>query len=874
MRNRTNVSTLRYNAAILTMVLLAGGCSVPKVAVKPVAVVRSTAGNAHNLRILTDSTPDWSSRENFVASTLAGWSTDHEKALALFRWSYLSRRVGGYVVEDSRAVHDPILFFNSYGITQCGPISAINMSLYEAAGYESRCVDLNLHVVAEVMYGGKWHMFDHDFCNYFLDAKGEVAGALELFEGRERRLGAYYLYDNCPTASAPGGRVYMGPSSATLASVASDWYKVCHPRQGFTGGQAGHRYVLGIRPNESYVRYWQPTGRGSLYSRPLNNKLSADPATADGSLLMNSRANGQWNWKPDLSDTSVLFASENVLCTPDGLRVENPAAQGKATFHIPAANVITSVRIRARSSGKVLFTISGNGGVSWTPVKLESKDGVLEGIAEEAVAGRVSCLIKAVFSGHDGLDDLEILTTTQINQRTLPALRLGRNNVVAASDENLEYVILAPRLTAEQHTGESYRASGWLSVTKPGWTDASIQATNEEAELVLLAETPRDIKHLRLKCTAKLPNPAGALTMDASYDNGRTWRELGVFSFKGVPYDIRQSVDTTNIPAGTRKALLRYRAAPAGNGLVSVVAEAGYESARARGAYDVTYTWEEFNGAWVKRSHTQRITDAFSSYTINVGGRRPPRMTSVEVSAAGKRKTGYSDGIDEAVAANRPGVILKYGNKISTGAKYTVSRGASVAFPDVDSKLLTDGVVGLASYWGLDNINFTGKKNEKRVGELAAWESGDDVVVTLDLGQLRKVGGARICAVQPNTKVLYPEKMLVEVSADGKTFSSAGEVSWEECFFPSADFLHWEGFDSPLYDHLPACGIMDFKFPVILKEPVDARHVRFRLKPRVDSYAGIALWELEVYDSITANPWSDRIVLPKPAAEGTKTSAR
>jgi len=111
-------------------------------------------GGAFNLRIVSDSVPDWSSRENFVKSALSGWQTDEEKALAQFRWMHRCRRVGSFAPEDSRPVLDPILFFNSYGITYCSMISTMNCSLWEARSRPGRCMDLPGHVVSEVFYDG------------------------------------------------------------------------------------------------------------------------------------------------------------------------------------------------------------------------------------------------------------------------------------------------------------------------------------------------------------------------------------------------------------------------------------------------------------------------------------------------------------------------------------------------------------------------------------------------------------------------------------------------------------------------------------------------------------------------------------------------
>lgn len=833
-------------------------------------------GGAFNLRVISDSVPDWSSRENFVYSALSGWRTDHEKALAQFRWSYRCRRVGSFVEEDSRPVVDPILFFNSYGITFCNMISEINCALWEARGLPSRCVTLPGHCVAEVYYDNAWHLFDNDFCNYFLNEAGAVASAEELTNSRihgnvqDLRPGEFYVFDHCPTASFPRGRIFMGPSSWSVPEIARDWYPGrdgVRPRNGFICSHAGHRFVLGLRPNESYTRHWRPLGTGLPYARLFRD--GKDPAADGGSPLRNCRSNGEWVWQPDLADSSVPFASENVEHTRAGLKARDPAEPASAVFRVMAANVVTSARLEAEYAGNPGLAVSGNGGHSWEPVGLISHQaGAGRAALDAPVAGRLEYLVKVDLGKGAALKTLRLDTITQVNPRVLPALRLGRNEIVAVSDRHLEYLTLNPRLTNGQHLKEVYKADGWQALDRPAEYEPSLRAP-VKAELVLRAAAPRDIRHVRLCSTLHVRQSETEIIGSVSFDGGKTWLELGRQGYTGAPYDHRVAWETREAPAGTREALLRLCSTELGNGVVNVFAEVGYDPASGLMPYDLTYSWSEWrDGQWLERRHIERVKDADHRYAINVGGERPPKMNWLRLSPAGEGKDGtpgYSDGRDVGDNAARPAYSLTYGRKLSEGCTYELSRPASAALPDTGGKLLTDGYVGLASFWGLSGIELAGKKNEKRVGELAVWEPGGELAVTIDLGKVEKVGGARVCAVQPNAKVLFPARMAVEVSADGRTFASAGEAAWEECFFPPADFPVWEGTDSPIYAELPAGGILDHKFPILFRKQAQARYVRFRLSSPTDPKAGIGLWELEVYDRIEKLPWDEHLLLPKAA---------
>jgi hypothetical protein len=839
-------------------------------------------GGAFNLRIVSDSVPDWSSRENFVRSVLSGWTTDQEKAVAQFRWSYRCRRVGSPVREQGRTVLDPILFFNSYGVTFCSTISSMNCSLWEAWGRPGRLISLDNHVVAEVHYDGAWHVFDNDFCNYFLNEKGAVASSAELVASRvhgnvaDLKPGEFYIFDHCPVAVTPRARINDGPSSKFLTEIA-EWYPdtgIVRPRADFNGAHAGHRYVLGLRPNEAYTRHWRPLGTGDAYARLMKN--GKDPSEEGGQLLRNSRSNGEWAWKPDLSDPAVLFASENAECGREGLTAKDPAKPASAVLRVAAANVITSAELTAETRGEIAFWASGNGGLGWERVALKGEaPGRVFAALGGTVGGRLEYLLKAELKPGAALRALELRTITQVNPRALPALRLGRNETVAISDAHLEPLVLCPRLTGGLHETETVSAKGWQVIQNPGEIEPSLRSTGE-AELTLRAETPRDIRRVRMTANATITDLETRLLCTVSFDGGKAWQELGHKAYAGSPHDHRLAFETDRVPPGVREVLLRWSTGGQGNGLSGILAEVACEPAGPFMPYDVTYSWGEWRGGkWTERRHTERVAGAYHRYAINVGGERPPRMNWIRLEPAGKGPTGYSDGEDVGEKSARPAFRLALGRNLAAGCAYEFSRPASAAFPDVGGKVLTDGLIYEASFYKLQNVNLTGEKNHKRVGELVAWEPPGEVAVTVDLGRAQAVGGARIAAVQPNAAVLFPAKMTVETSADGKEFAPAGGTGWEECFFPPGDKYVWEGADSPVYDALPAGGRLSHEFPVLFEKAREARYVRFRLTPSAGEAgpAAMGLWELEVFDRIEKLPWDERLRLPDPPARGKEREA-
>jgi len=833
------------------------------------AAPSSTPGGAFNLHIVSDSVPDFSSREAFVASALSGWPTDDEKAKAQFRWLHRSRRVGPCVSEDSRPVLDPILFLNSYGITFCSMISQMNCSLWEAWGRPNRLVDLVGHVVSEVHYDGAWHVYDNDFCNYWLKEDGTVAGTADMVASRvhgnveDLRPGEYYIFDHCATSSSPRGRIFTGPSSRPVWRVAKRWYPSPDKvwvRKGYRTSHAGHRYILGIRPRESYTRYWQPLGTGPDFARLLGN--GKDPAEEGGSTLRNSRSNGRWVWAPDLSNLSAVHDAQNARVAAAGIVAVDPDKPAWVTFRVAAANVVTSAKWHATGTGGPEFLVSGNQGLTWTPVPyaMEEAGGFAMG-TRDAIGGRLEYLLKVALGKRDRLFTIRIETITQVNPRTLPALRLGANRIAAVSDGHYESIVLNPRLTAEQHEKEVFEQKGWQSAVRPIDATPSVRAISRESYLTLRAETPRPITRVRMAATIHHPEPGGEYSMFVSYEGSESRTRLLKMPFVGWPADHRlESVDR-EIPAGAREVHMRHAFDFPGSGIVSLVSEVDYQPAGGFMPYGIVYCWSEWrDGNWVERRHCERVPSATHRYTINVGGTRPPRMKSVAVAQDRELRTGYSDGEDVGPNPDRRPYRLKKGANVALGRPYECSRPPARAYPDSDGKLLTDEYIGIASVWGLTNIVLTGKEKGRQVGRLVAFEPGEEVAVTVDLGKNLSVEGARICAIQPNKRMLFPKTMTVELSQDGKTFRKAGTTSWEECFFPPIDRMLWEGTDSPRYGHLPAGGILDHQFHIVFDKPGDARFVRFRLNPAKGK--AIGLWELEVFDRLKVEPGDERIRLP------------
>jgi hypothetical protein len=78
-----------------------------------------------------------------------------------------------------RFEYSPSILLNSLGLGICDNRGAVLAHILKEMGFESRCVHLWGHVVAEVYDKGKWKMLDADYDSYFL-LNGEIASSKEI----------------------------------------------------------------------------------------------------------------------------------------------------------------------------------------------------------------------------------------------------------------------------------------------------------------------------------------------------------------------------------------------------------------------------------------------------------------------------------------------------------------------------------------------------------------------------------------------------------------------------------------------------------------------------------------------------------------------
>jgi len=120
---------------------------------------------------------DLRSNRHILRSILHAEMSAEEKTLAIF---HLVAVFFHHQEPDhhNRDVHDPVKYFNGYGY--CDDAVAAFSNLCQLAGFDTRVWVLEGHVVAEVFFNGRWHMFDPHHKVYFPAPQGGIAGLHDL----------------------------------------------------------------------------------------------------------------------------------------------------------------------------------------------------------------------------------------------------------------------------------------------------------------------------------------------------------------------------------------------------------------------------------------------------------------------------------------------------------------------------------------------------------------------------------------------------------------------------------------------------------------------------------------------------------------------
>lgn len=882
------------SAAADTTVSTAQAMSAPAIQSAAVAsasnAVQATTlpgAGAYNIRIATDASPDLTDVRSLVDSATSLWTTPREKVWALYYWSHILKRQSSPIVLHGFEVTDPVRNFADFGFTMCSTVTGINQSLYELIGLRHQYWDICNHTVSAVEYDGAFHMIDSSMSNLVtLDDGVTLASVVQAAANSARLVRQRSLYSTSPDGYLTGSdtkRNLANLIDPVSGAVRYGFYQdFCETalkfRDYFYNWDRGHRYVLNLREDESYTRYFSQLGTTTDYwvsSEKVGKGNPADTFENDAANRFGLRGNGKWSFVPDLSSTGWTRSAYRFFqIAPASAGGLGPAVAGttaEVVYKIQAANAITSQHMQAQflrndAAASATISISTNHGITWSdvgaagtalgnvPVAIDLRNEV--NAAYETLV-RIQMVTTAAVPDGISLTGLAIDTITQVNAKALPHLNIGRNEIYVGAGDPSDTMVLWPDLRGTLWRKNVYDSSNIASQGIPVARTYSAVVypfvLTTDAYLTYRLQAPTDIT--RLVYGGRLYNygPGSYIDFLHSFDNGATWTRSYRLTDVSKPYDVVHYETVTNVPPGVRTVLFKYLFHNTGTtlshatGLYSARMEVGHQPAVAAMApIDVTFKWLEVkaNRSTVARSHKQVVTEFPFTYIINVGGADHPIMTSLTTSAdAGDGSpSGYSDGVDVG------GVKFLYrkradGTNLAVNKPFTISRapsGFQQSAPATNTTILTDGIVGSPVTGGISYWH----------GQ--CWTASQPVDLQVDLGSSRSIGAARAHVFgYPFWDALKGQVLdVVEVltSRDGVTFASQG-------FLQMSLWKKDVPINYMLQDDETATA---WNFELDLPTAVAARYVRYHISPK----RTVCVSELQVFDRVDYTPFDIKIAPP------------
>ncbi len=183
----------------------------------------------------------------------------------------------------------------------------------------------------------------------------------------------------------------------------------------------------------------------------------------------------------------------------------------------------------------------------------------------DQVNGAYEVLVRVTLLAREAADqvllqDLAIQTTTMLNSKTQPQLRLGENTVYVDTAQQLDSIVFWPDLQAQAYQPyvvEEHNIS--TRNTHPGYQGVMFAANAaEEAYVVYRIDAPRDIA--RVIYGGRFYNRArnAQIRLLHSFDNGQTWTEAYRLQDTNRPWDVvhYETIDADG--AGSRSVLMKY----------------------------------------------------------------------------------------------------------------------------------------------------------------------------------------------------------------------------------------------------------------------------------------------------------------------------
>jgi hypothetical protein len=622
-------------------------------------------GVVSHVKVVSDKVEDVSSLEAWKRSFLRDDMSDAEKALAVWetvvKFRHQDAPPNEYLQSEAN-VHDAIKTFNVYGYGMCCCASANIEQLARYAGLPARGWGITAHSVPEVYYDDAWHLLDASLIAYYPKADGQLAGLEEMTAGVQAWLAEH------PDLKGNGGKLmeFMrdggwrnGPETLSrcphydangwLPAATHGWYSTMQEfdTQAFIyeyGYSEGYQVNIQLRPGERLTRSWSNKGlHVNMMDGDRPGCLTGVVGQGDlryaaehGDLAPGRIGNGTLEYEPSLRDPDFRLSAytfANLKAEADegqpALQVDDAGDAGTLVVRMPCSYVYLTGELQYSATvgegGSVTVLLSDNNGLAWKPVN------DLKASAERTVSltpwvfRRYDYLLKFVLNGAGtGLSRLRLAHGVQHSQRALPALAQGTNTITFTASPAEDTVTIDGQTNPDLQQGKQTYYLDYEPVLE-GLNEQYMRVGDAgRGEATFRLATPGDMTRLRIGGHFRARDARDGWDLSVSYDGGRTFAPVSRFA--GPTQGRSEYVTVSDVPAGTREALIRWTGQQVNTTCVFslrldadyLVPNGGFRPVK------TTYLWSE---GGIDRQDVHIANSPEETYTIDCAER--PTMKSI-----------------------------------------------------------------------------------------------------------------------------------------------------------------------------------------------------------------------------------------------------
>ncbi len=382
----------------------------------------------------------WSDRDILAAAlnTYGNPTRPADQARAIYEY-YIRHRFHGSA--NSYENDDLVKAFNLFGYTLCNNDGWALRHLYQLAGFKVRDGQVVGHVVSEVFYADRWHLFDSDQSMIFLLPDNQtLAGNNDIAQDHDlvKRTHSYSI--NFPTDRRRdefAASVYYQPNQLPATSRS----------------RTRHRMDLTLRPGETLE--WRFAPRPAVgHANPRLRKVYVHGTKVDmaqGPTAGLLTYNGCWRYAVPLRDAAArrVQAERNVVWGTEqnqpALRAATAAEPGEVRWRVAAPYVMVGGRgwLELADEGEVELAVSFDEGSTWQTVAPAPRSAAaprtlqvdldplfpaeIPGLPRHEAA-RYAYLLRLRLSGA-GVQSLTLENDLQMAPLSLPELELGANAI-------------------------------------------------------------------------------------------------------------------------------------------------------------------------------------------------------------------------------------------------------------------------------------------------------------------------------------------------------------------------------------------------------------------------------------------------------------